>query len=297
MASPGADTGKQVFVRRVTLVLVLLIAVVVVLDVAAMVTGDRLLNAVLGAVSLAALLGMLSARRLNARGEPERALERAFLVGAALVVGVALIAKAENTTSALGLGVFVLLVGPRVLPRERLDRWVYSSIALYMIVAGIEIIDPAFRLQGDAGGNESFRYLVYAALAAFALAGAREFRKFPIGSKLSIGFILAALGPFAIYSQLNRAALEERELAALDAHLEVQAERLAAAIDGGLVRIYDTVRWLAEDDALAQALDGGGRASEAVLERWSSRVIAGDQRAWVGAFVVDASDEVVARVG
>ena len=171
MASPGADTGKQVFVRRVTLVLVLLIAVVVVLDVAAMVTGDRLLNAVLGAVSLAALLGMLSARRLNARGEPERALERAFLVGAALVVGVALIAKAENTTSALGLGVFVLLVGPRVLPRERLDRWVYSSIALYMIVAGIEIIDPAFRLQGDAGGNESFRYLVYAALAAFADAG------------------------------------------------------------------------------------------------------------------------------
>ncbi|MEZ4380910.1 MAG: ATP-binding protein [Nannocystaceae bacterium] len=296
MASPGADTGKQVVVRRVTLVLVLAVALVVVLDVVAMTTGDPVLNGILAGVSFAALLGMLSARRLSQRDEPERAIERAFVVGAALIVSVALIAKVESTSSALGLGVFVLLIGPRVLPRERLDRWVYGSIALYMAIAALELVDPAYRMR-DAGSNPGFRYLVYATLAAFTLAGAREFRRFPVGSKLSIGFIIAALGPFMVYSQLNRAALEGRELAALDAHLVVEAERLASAVDAGLVRIHDTVRWLAEDEALTQALDAGAREGEAVLERWSSRAIAGDQRAWVGAYVVDASDRVLARVG
>ncbi|MCB9566097.1 MAG: HAMP domain-containing protein [Myxococcales bacterium] len=299
MASADADTDKREFVRRVTRLLIALVAVVVVLDVVGIFTGDPVLNAVLTAISLLALIGMISAKRLADADEAERALERVFMVAFSVVIGVATISEAENTTTAVALGIIVLILGPRVLPRARIDRWVFVAITVYVAVALIDLFAPDYRLGSDADDNLRFRYFVYLALAILGIFAGRQLPRFPVSSKLSIAFIVAALGPFLIYSEIDQAALERREREAQSSRLEGQAERAAAAVDGSLVRLHDTLRWLAEDEALRRELgpEGAVASRSAVLERWLSRVIPGDQRAWALGVLVGTDGAILGRMG
>ncbi len=321
MASLDADTGKQLLVRRVTLVLAVVLLFLFVLSVVLALSAPSTLTFLPAVLIVGVFLGHIFAYRLNQRGSPEAALERVYLLWVIEILGVALLAEAENTAAAIGLGLVVLLTSPRVLPHKRIDRWIYGSIALFIAVTAIEWIEPGYRIADENMDQGVARTVLYGVIALFALAALRDIRHFPISSKLSIGFILAALVPYTVYSQVNRSAFEEREHVARSARLEADAERLSAEVEAGLQRLHDTLRWMAEDDALRRASadddadagaddDAGRRASDesagdgkvaeppdAVLERWLSRVVPGAHRAWVSCVLVDERGKIRARMG
>jgi len=297
MASLDADTGKQVFVRRVTLVLVVLCVLLTLKDVQAALLGPSPLHALPATAAFLAIFGLLSALRLVRRGDPEAALERVYTVSALGVLAIALITSEVRATRALGLGVLVLFTSPRVLPPERIDRWVYRSFAVYIAVTAIEYFSPAYRLPGASVGGDVSLYLVLGTLALLVLASLRELRRFPLSSKFSLGLILATLGPFLIYSELSRRALAERESAAATARLEVQAQQLAASLDGNITRLSDTLRWMSEDEALRSSLAAPGRDGDAIIERWLARVIPSEHRAWIACIVADENAEIRASMG
>ena len=325
MASLDADTGKQLLVRRVTLVLAVVLLFLFVLSVVLALSAPSALTLLPALLISGVFLGHIFAYRLNQRGSPEAALERVYLLWVIEILGVALLAEAENTAAAIGLGLVVLLTSPRVLPHKRIDRWIYGSIALFIAVTAIEWIQPGYRIANENMDQGVARTVLYGVIALFALAALRDIRHFPISSKLSIGFILAALVPYTVYSQVNRSAFEEREHVARSARLEADAERLSAEVEAGLQRLHDTLRWMAEDDALRRASadddadagandgandDAGPRASDesagngkvpdkadAVLERWLSRVVPGAHRAWVSSVLVDERGKIRARMG
>ena len=309
MASLDADTGKQLLVRRVTLVLVVVLLFLFVLSLILALSAPSALTFLPALLLGGVFLGHLFAYRLNQRGFPEAALERVYLLWAIEVLGIALLAETENTAAAIGLGLAVLLTSPRVLPHKRIDRWIYGSIALFIAVTAIEWIQPGYRIPDENMDRGVARSVLYGAIALFSLAALRDLRRFPISSKLSIGFILAALVPYTVYSQVNRSAFEERESVARSARLEASAERLSAEVESGLLRLHDTLRWMAEDDVLRRATDseggeGGDRGddkgddkADAVLERWLSRVVPGAHRAWVSCVLVDERGKIRARMG
>ena len=323
MASLDADTGKQLLVRRVTLVLAVVLLFLFVLSVILALGAPSPLTVLPAILIGGVFLGHLFAYRLNQRGSPEAALERVYLLWAIEILGIALLAEAENTAAAIGLGLAVLLTSPRVLPHKRIDRWIYGSIALFIVVTAIEWIEPGYRIADENMDQGVARTVLYGVIALFALAALRDLRRFPISSKLSIGFILAALVPYTVYSQVNRSAFEEREHVARSARLEADAERLSAEVEAGLQRLHDTLRWMSEEDALRRAIardeardEAGHEASDedgdatggttdgkvpdkadAVLERWLSRVVPGAHRAWVSCVLVDERGRIRARMG
>ena len=276
------------FVALFLRVVVGLTALLLALNLATVIVEGGAGNAIFAGVTGLALVGLVGLLRQAAAGEPGRAIERFFVVAFAGAGASTLAVAGNGVLLGLVLVAVVLVVAPRALPPARADRWMYGALGYLIAVGVVESAAPSFRVDIGEAARERAAIFFAGALVVLGGIAALHFRRYPFATKLAAGLLLAALGPFAATRWGAQEAAGAAARAAIEARVRVQAERAAGAVDGGLTRLHDAIRWLADDEALVRALGEGGSEAEvtATLERWLGRALAGEQRGWAGVFVV-----------
>jgi len=135
------------------------------------------------------------------RSDPARAIEQ-FYVGAFVALGLSiLLVRGTHALVGLGMVTFVLSTAPLVLPLARVDRWAQATIAFAIVNAAFDIVPLPTQIEGD--DSTGFTALVGFALAIFVLLIARNFRRYPIRTKLTLGFLVTATLPLFVVSYLR----------------------------------------------------------------------------------------------
>lgn len=158
-------------------------------------------NVAMSGTSLIMLGGIAVAWRTYRRGEPALALERLYL-GCFIAVGAALpLTYGAHTLIAVGLAFLVLSTAPIMLPAVKIDRWAQTTIAYGLLCSVFDVVH--LPTQQKTAGNPNFASLAVVALAVFALLTARNFRRFPLKTKLTLAILGTAILPLIAASYLR----------------------------------------------------------------------------------------------
>ena len=297
---PGGEqrSPEARFVVLLMRIMVVLAAILLALDLAAVIVEGGLGNAIFCALVAGGLGFMLALLRLALSGAHERAIERFFVV--IFVACGASIAAVDGNGGLLALVVVlvILIAAPRVLPPARTDRWVYGALSFFVAVGVLEFIDPSYRLAIGAAEAERSTIFFGVAILVLGVVAAFHFRRYPLATKLAVGFMTAALVPFALDNVGSAKRAADRARAEITARVRFQADQAAARLDSHLARLHDAIRWLADDEGFGRAVAGReGADAAAIVDRWLARVIASEQRMRVAAFVVGGGGRLEVEVG
>ena len=190
----------------------------------------------------------------QARAAPDRAIQ---LVYAALFVALSVVGcLIARPLGLLGCGaaLFILVTAPRIFPPPRVDRWVYLATLGAIGLAALELLPLPTRIPGAVDGPRDI--LLIAALAGITVVVLREFSRYPLASKLTLGSLMITLAPL-IAARID----SQRRLSEVDADLafkdmSYRASRGATAWSGLLTRLGESVGPLAGDPALIAACVG-----------------------------------------
>ncbi|MEZ4449549.1 MAG: ATP-binding protein [Nannocystaceae bacterium] len=144
--------------------------------------------------------GALSLRAFR-RGAPEQALTRIYTaIFASILLSLPLI-RGSHTLVAFGLVAFVLATAPSVLPLHRVNRWAQGAVALGIVSSAFDVIALPTQVVYDQ--TDGFGVLVGLGVGLFIVLGLRGFRRYPLETKLTIGFLVVAMLPLLAVGALR----------------------------------------------------------------------------------------------
>ena len=222
------------------------------------------------ALAFAGLAGaaLRTQRRLEDIG-PERALEAALTAMLAVSTIICLLMRLPQALIAATFAFIVLVSAPRVLSRQRTDRWVTIAIVAGLGLSLTDFVPIPFRIEASEAILQPLELTIATAVAAFAALAIRELRRFPIQTKIYLTALLLAVVPMSLVIAAFRTGIQERDATRQANNLERRAALFADTLDSYLGRellmladlsaspeVGDACR---RDEELAEVPVGGGK--------------------------------------
>jgi signal transduction histidine kinase len=220
--------------------------------------------------ALAALnLAMLVVVALAASGAASRPALRLQLSYAAMMT-VALLGAplVDNPHSASGVAVvlLVLVSAPRVLTRERTDRWVYGAVCVGLALSASELVDLPTRVEPVGGGDRWLYAASLLSIAGMLALALHERRRLPVRTKLILTLLTLCVTPLVVVVLDGVVVGRAKALADARDQLGRRAAAHAAAWDAYLLDRGAALARVAAAAPLRSACAGEAAADEALAD-------------------------------